>query len=245
MKIILAPAKKMNAANDDFTAKSMPQYIDATKQLLAKIQDMTLEEMKNMWKCSDRLAAQNEQRFRNMSLYSGISPAVFTYEGLAYQHLAAGAMDDSELAYLQEHLRILSGFYGILRPFDGVVPYRLEMQAVFPDGTDLYTFWNDQLVKALDDHLIINLASKEYSDAVRPYLGEVDRMIDIVFGEKKKDKIITKGTYAKMARGNMVWFMANEKIEDPEAIKRFNEGFYYSDEDSDENTWVFLRKDAE
>lgn len=245
MKVILAPAKKMNIANDDFSCRGMSVCIEQTKILMNRMKNMNTEELKNLWKCSDRLVKQNEQRIRTMDLYTSISPAVFAYEGLAYQHMSAGAMDSEQLEYLQEHLRILSGFYGILKPFDAVVPYRLEMQSVFPDGLDLYSFWNDRLYKELDDHLIINLASKEYSDAVRPYLKDGDRMIDIVFGEKKGKKIVTKGTYAKMARGDMVWYMADHKVKDPEELKLFDEHFTFSEEDSTENMYVFLMNEEE
>ena len=245
MKIILAPAKKMNIADDDFSAKGMPVYISDTKVLLEKLRTLDTAELKELWKCSDRLVKQNEQRIRSMDLYNSVSPAVFAYEGLAYQHMAPGAMDTQQLDYLQEHLRILSGFYGVLKPFDAVVPYRLEMQAVFPDGTRLYDFWGDRLYKALDDHVIVNLASKEYSDAVRPYLSPEDTLIDIVFGEKKGNKIVTKGTYAKMARGDMVWYMADHRTERYEDLKQFNEHFRYSEEDSSEDTYVFLAEEEQ
>ncbi len=242
MKILLSPAKTMYEADDDFSARSMPALIEDTKVLLEIMQKMTYEELKDMWKCNDKLAKLNEKRIRTMNLYGRISPAVFTYEGLAYKHLAASAMDESALEYISARLRILSGFYGVLRPFDGIVPYRLEMQAVMPQAGSLYDFWGDKLYRQLEDHLIINLASKEYSKAIEPYLTDEDRMINIIFAEMKNGRPVTRATAAKMARGEMVYWMAENRIEDPDELRNFPYGCRYDEERSSENEFVFLAK---
>ena len=165
MRIILAPAKKMQTADDDFVSRSLPVFLNKTEVLLEKMRSMESAELKKMWKCSDQIVRQNEERLRTMDLRNRLSPAVFSYIGLAYQHMAPGAMTEEQLDYLQEHLRILSGFYGALKPFDGVTPYRLEMQAIVPQLGDLYSFWGDALYKEVrdEDGVIVNLASKEYS----------------------------------------------------------------------------------
>ncbi|MBQ2879992.1 MAG: YaaA family protein, partial [Anaerotignum sp.] len=142
-------------------------------------------------------------------------------------------------------LRILSGFYGILRPFDGIVPYRLEMQAKLSvNGTkDLYAFWGDTLAAhlAVGTECIINLASKEYSLCISKHLPPSVRFITCVFGEWKDGKIIEKGTICKMARGEMVRFLAENQITEPEGIKAFSQlNYQYSAEHSTEDTYVFL-----
>ncbi|MBR3795913.1 MAG: YaaA family protein, partial [Clostridia bacterium] len=147
-------------------------------------------------------------------------------------------------------LRILSGFYGVLRPMDGVTPYRLEMQAKLRmgDAKDLYAFWGEALARSVLDaaDYVINLASKEYSVCISKYLPKDKRMITCVFGEEKDGKIIEKGTMCKMARGEMVRFMAVNGIENPEDIKAFEGLDYRYDETySDAQTYVFVRRKKE
>lgn len=238
MKVILSPAKKMVRADDDFTYKDLPVFLEDSRRLLAELRSCDEAELKKIWKCSEKLVQENVKRLQEADLERNLSPAVFSYTGLAFQHMAPGAMTNEGLAWLQEHLRILSGFYGILKPFDGITPYRLEMQAVLPETGSLYDFWGERLYRQLDDDLIINLASKEYSDAVLPYAD--GRVITIVFAEEKNGKLIQKGTYAKMARGEMTYWLAENRIEDPEQIKTFRNACRYSDEHSDDNTFVFI-----
>ena len=126
---------------------------------------------------------------------------------------------------------------------DGITPYRLEMLSVFPDGSNLYDYWNDALYRELNDNVIINLASEEYSRCIKEYLQENDRMINIIFGEFKNGKLITKATKAKMARGDMIWYMAQNHITDPEGIKKFNEHYYYDTELSDDTHFVFISQE--
>lgn len=240
MKIILSPAKKMQTADDDFSFRDLPVMLSDTEKLLDALRKLDHDELKAVWKCSEKLASENEERIRNMDLCGRLSPALFSYVGLAYMHMAPGAMTSGGLDYLQEHLRILSGFYGVLKPFDGITPYRLEMQSVIPGTGDLYAFWGERIYKALEDHLIINLASEEYSKIIRPYLGKEDRMIDIIFASAKGNRLVTKGTPAKMARGSMVYWMAENHIEDPEEIRRFDEGWKFSPEHSGSKQYVFL-----
>ena len=146
---------------------------------------------------------------------------------------------------MQEHLRILSGFYGVLKPFDGVTPYRLEMQAKLKTDhcKDLYAYWNSRLAEALfaETDCIVNLASKEYSICVSRYLPDSVRFITCIFGEEKDGKVVEKGTICKMARGEMVRYMAENQITDPEAIKSFDRLNYHFDADrSDDRTFTFL-----
>ena len=149
--------------------------------------------------------------------------------------------------YVQEHLRILSAFYGVLKPMDGVTPYRLEMQskAKIKGCADLYDFWKDSLYKEVRDEsgIIINLASKEYSKCIEKYLEKDDIYITVNFCEKSGERLVTKGTYAKMARGEMVRFMAENSIYDPEEIKKFDRLNYVFRQDlSNDREYVFEKR---
>lgn len=246
MKIIISPAKKMNVDTDSLGIETMPVMLQKTEELKQWIQTLSWEETKKLWKCNDKLVDLNVARFREMDLHRNLTPAVLSYEGLQYQYMAPGVMEDVQHAYIQEHLRILSGFYGILAPFDGVVPYRLEMQAKanVNGQKDLYSFWGDTIYQALTEsnHTILNLASKEYSKAIEPYLQKEDQFVTCVFGEYKDGKLIQKGTMAKMARGEMVNFLSAIKASQPEDAKGFNRMEYrYQDELSTETEYVFLR----
>ena len=247
MRIIISPAKKMNVDTDSFPWHDLPVYLNKTEQLYNVLREMSRDDLKKLWKCNDSIAELNYKRLESMDLHSRLTPAVLAYEGIQYQYMAPGVFKDQELVYIQEHLRILSGFYGILRPFDGVTPYRLEMQAKLKAGEsrDLYDFWGNCLAQTLfsETNCIINLASKEYSTCVSKYLTDGVRFITCVFGEVKDGKAIEKGTMCKMARGEMVRYMAQNQIRDPENIKNFDRLNYCFDEKySDDKTFVFIRK---
>lgn len=213
MKIIISPAKKMNVDTDSFDCRDLPLFPCLVPQrLLSSLLTMSLDQLRVLWKCSEPLARQNYERLHRINLYANLTPAILAYEGIQYQYMAPGVFTYGELEYIQEHLRILSGFYGLLRPFDGVAPYRLEMQAKLAvDGAaDLYAFWADALALALsrEDDVILNLASKEYSRSVIPHLPAQTRLITCVFAEEQDGKIREKATLCKMARGEMVRYLA-------------------------------------
>ena len=247
MRIIISPAKKMNADPDALPFRDLPAFLPQTQILLDKLNSMSDAELQALWKCNDQIAALNIARLRAMNLRSGLTPAILAYEGIQYQYMSPGVFTDAEFAYIQRHLRILSGFYGVLRPFDGVVPYRLEMQARLPtDGhKDLYGFWGASLAEKIvkDAACIINLASREYSLAVSKHLPKSLPFITCAFAEEKNGKLVEKATMCKMARGEMVRFMAENSITDPEALKTFNRlDFTFSPDRSTPNTLTFLRK---
>ena len=247
MRIIISPAKKMKVDTDSVPYENLPALLYKTEYLFQMMQKMSPDELKRLWKCNDSIAALNIQRLKTMDIHHGLTPAILAYEGIQYQYMAPGVFTGEEFDYIQEHLRILSGFYGILRPFDGVIPYRLEMQSKFRVGEhkDLYAFWGRDLADSLfsESDCIIDLASKEYSVCVSKYLPEGKRFITIVFGEEKDGKIIEKGTKCKMARGEMVRFLAHNNITDPEGIKGFCDlNYSFSEKYSDENTYTFIEK---
>lgn len=246
MKIILSPAKKMNIDTDTVECVGTPVYVEYTEKVLGWLKSQSHEELKKLWKCNDKIAEQNFNRLENMNLYEKLTPAVLSYEGLAYQYMAPAVFEDGHLDYVQEHLRILSGFYGVLKAMDGVTPYRLEMQAkaTVEGKKDLYQFWGDLLYKEVRDEsgIIINLASKEYSKCIEKYLQKDDTYITCTFCEMVNGKLAQKGTYAKMARGEMVRFMAEHHIEDVEEIKKFNRlGYVFREDISSDTEYVFER----
>lgn len=246
MKIILSPAKKMNVDLDSLDYADLPCLISQTEKILCQLQEKSLEELKKLWKCNDKIARQNFDRLAHMDLRKRLTPAVLSYEGIAYQYMAPAVLEEGQFAYIQEHLRILSGFYGVLKPMDGVTPYRLEMQAkVSVDGhKDLYELWGGTLYEAVrdDSGIIINLASKEYSKCIEKYLTDKDRYITISFVEKSGNTFVTKGTYAKMARGDMVRYMAEQRIENPVEIQKYDRlGYVFRENLSSDAEYVFER----
>jgi cytoplasmic iron level regulating protein YaaA (DUF328/UPF0246 family) len=247
MKIILSPAKKMKEDPKSIEYKQLPVYIKEAEEILVHLKELSYKELQQIWKCSDKIAQENHSRLENMDLEKNLTPAVLCYEGLAYQHMAPAVFENQHLEYIEDKLRILSGFYGMLSPMDGVTPYRLEMQAKLEVAGcgNLYHYWGKKIYDQIVDEsrVIINLASKEYSKAVEKYLCEDDIYITCVFGQIKEGKVVQQGTYAKMARGEMVRFMAERKIEDPEEIKEFNRlGFVFSKDHSSKDKYVFIRE---
>lgn len=250
MRIIISPAKKMNENRDMLPVSGVPQFMDKTETLLNLMRNLSYDELKNIWNCSQKLAELNEERIRNMNLYENLTPAILSYEGIQYQYMAPSVFTEEEYQYAEEHLRILSGFYGIVRPFDGITPYRLEMQARMGQEhiDSLYDFWGEDIAESLfsETDTILNLASKEYSRCVEPFVKEKRKMVTCVFGELVKGKVKEKATQVKMARGEMVRYMAEMKIKEVEDIKNFNRlGFTFSEELSDENQYVFIKEEDE
>lgn len=246
MRIIIAPAKKMNVDTDSFAPDSLPQFLAETEQIKAALQGLSPQELQKLWKCNDAIAQLNVERLRTMDLRRCLTPAILAYEGIQYQYMAPGVFETEHLAYIREHLRILSGFYGLLRPFDGVTPYRLEMQAKLSVGgqKDLYAFWGGRLARQLasETDFVLNLASKEYSRAVEPHLPPSVRFLTCTFGEVKDGKVLEKGTMCKMARGQMVRWLAENNITEPGEIRAFGDLDYrFSPDYSTENNNVFIK----
>lgn len=247
MRIIFSPAKKMNENTDDLAPQGLPVFLENTEEIMHWIQRLSYEDAKKMWACNDKIAQQNYERFVNMNLYHRLTPAILSYEGIAYQYMSPSVFENGEFSYVQEHLRILSAFYGVLKPMDGVTPYRLEMQAKAKiAGTkDLYAYWGDLLYREVmdDSRVIINLASKEYSKCIEKYLTAEDTFITCVFGEFAGEKVVQKGVYAKMARGEMVRYMAEHNIGNPEEIKNFDRlGYRFREEISNEKEYIFIKE---
>lgn len=246
MRIIIAPAKKMKVDTDSFAVEGLPQFLADTEQLKETMQAMSAQALQALWKCNDSIAQRNVERLQDMDLQRSLTPALLAYEGIQYQYMAPGVMETEPLAYIREHLRILSGFYGLLRPFDGVTPYRLEMQAKLSAGgtKNLYAFWGSRLAEQLstETDLVLNLASKEYSKAVEPHLPPSVRFLTCTFGEQKDGKVIEKGTMCKMARGQMVRWLAEHQVENPDDLRAFSDLDYrFTPDLSTEHHFIFIK----
>lgn len=247
MKIIISPAKKMKVNTDTLEVRALPVYLHEAEYLRQYLSELSYEELKSLWKCNDQIAQINYERVQTMNLRMHLTPALLSYEGIQYQYMAPAVLEDGQWEYVQEHACILSGFYGVVHPLDGVTPYRLEMQTKvnLPNVKNLYEYWGEKIYREVsaDTEVIVNLASKEYSKCVEKYLTPEIRYITCVFAEYKGDKVIEKGTYAKMARGEMVRFLAERKAERPEEMKSFCRlGYRYSEKESTKDRYVFLKE---
>lgn len=250
MKIILSPAKKMNYDDSTVGCLGLPVFLPEAEQILGWMQNQSGEELQKLWACSDKIAKDNLRRLSHMSLTGNLTPAILSFDGIAYQYMAPAVFEEGMLDYIQDHLRILSAFYGVLRPMDGVTPYRLEMQhkAKVGETSNLYQFWGDKLYRAVrdSDGVIVNLASKEYSRCIEKYLTLEDTFITCTFAQEEKGRLMQKGVYCKMARGEMVRFMAERRIEDPEEMKEFRGLDYrFREEISTAGEYVFVREKTE
>ena len=248
MRVIISPAKKMRVDRDSFPVRDLPLLLPKAEILVERLRSMSYEELKALWKCNDSIAALNIERLQSMDLHHRLTPAILSYDGIQYQYMAPSVFTAEELEYVQGCLRILSGLYGVLRPFDGVTPYRLEMQARFSkyEMKDLYSYWGDSIANALwaETDCVIDLASREYSLCVSRYQPPQTRLVACVFGERQGGKIIEKGTHCKMARGEMVRFLAERQAEQPEDLREFDRlGYRFSTADSTPLTYVFLKEE--
>ena len=245
MRIIISPAKKMTDELDFLEPETQPVFLKQAAFLKEYLASLSLEMLQSLLACNREIAQLNYMRYQTMSLNHHLVPALLVYDGIQYQYMAPQIFEQSYFDYVQAHVRILSGLYGVLRPLDGITPYRLEMQAKLhtPFCKNLYDYWKDYICQEVirDTHTLINLASEEYSRTVLPYLPAQVRVIHCVFGEEHDGKVKEKGVYVKMARGEMVRFMAERQTTDPEQIKTFDRlGFRYAPALSDTSTFVFL-----
>lgn len=248
LRIIISPAKKMRAVDAPPWPMRGPALLGRARLLATAVRALTREQAQELWRCSDRLADLNYERFLTMDLSRGTTAAVVAYEGIQYRHMAPEVMDERELAWLDGHLRILSGLYGVLRPLDGVVPYRLEMQARLAVGgaRDLYGFWGDALYESLAAEgcdLIVNAASVEYARAVTPHVRPGGPpVLTCLFGTVRDGRLRQAATEAKAARGTFVRWCAERGVEDARELRDFSERGYALDEArSGRDELVFVR----
>lgn len=252
MLIIISPSKTMEYYPEKLqTATTTPRFIPEVKVLVHIIQQMSKPELATVMSMSEKLTDQNHQRFQDFNHKNKTStPAALAYTGEVYTGLAADKWTESEMNYAQDHLRILSGLYGVLRPNDGVRPYRLEMACRVKTeiGTNLYQFWGNKITSALQKDLetsgtnvMINLASDEYFKSIKPK-NLTARIINFAFFEMRNGKRSFVSFSAKRARGLMANYILKNKLTDPTSIQSFTEeGYIFDGAASTSDLMVFVK----
>jgi cytoplasmic iron level regulating protein YaaA (DUF328/UPF0246 family) len=256
MLLVISPAKTLDLDTPPTTKlHSTPAFLERSSELIDVLRKKSPAQISELMGISDKLAALNVARYGTWSTdVSDARQAVMSFDGDVYGGLDARSLTPKQLAYAQDHLRILSGLYGLLRPLDLMHPYRLEMGIKLAShaGRDLYAFWGDTLADALNQQAektgataVVNLASEEYFKSVRPAALSVP-VITPVFEDYKSGKYKIISFYAKRARGLMARYAAVKGITDPVKLKRFNvDGYAFDKADSTDTTYVFRRRVAE
>jgi cytoplasmic iron level regulating protein YaaA (DUF328/UPF0246 family) len=255
MLIVISPAKTLDYKTTAPVASySQANYLVKAKVLIDKLRQYSPAEIAQLMKISDPLAVLNVGRFSQWQLpftAENSKQAIFTFMGDVYEGIGAYSLSVDALHYAQQHLRILSGLYGLLRPLDLIQAYRLEMgtKLANPQGKDLYAFWGNTLSEGLNAHLaaigsdtLVNLASEEYFKAVKPHTLQA-KVITPVFEDYKNGQYKVISFYAKRARGLMARFALMHQVNHVQALKTFNsEGYAFEPSASDATHWVFRRK---
>ncbi|OQK15650.1 hypothetical protein AU255_15645 [Methyloprofundus sedimenti] len=254
MLMLISPAKSLDMQAEFPVLKpTQARLLKDSQQLIDQLQTLSPEEIKNLMGISEKLSDLNYQRFQDW-VQSGSSaecPALFAFQGDVYQGLDAESLAIDEIEFAQQHLRILSGLYGLLRPLDLMQAYRLEMGTkLFNErGANLYAFWGDKISTLInadmpgeEARVLVNLASNEYFKAVKSQLIE-GPIITPVFKDFKNGKYKIISFYAKKARGMMVNYAIKHKITRAEELKNFDSaGYQYANDLSDAKQWVFIRE---
>lgn len=255
MLALISPAKRLDFERDaEGPTMTQPALWNESKRLLKELKKMSPSEVGTLMKLSDKLADLNHQRFQTFPSEPKKSlsgrPAVLAFDGDTYQGLDALTLESEALTYAQEHLCILSGLYGVLRAFDEIHPYRLEMGTKLKNerGKDLYSFWAGRITEQLQSYVdasesqwVCNLASTEYFKSVNPSDLSVP-VVTPIFQEVKDDQAKVIGLMAKRARGMMARYIVENQVKTPKELKRFTEGGYTFQEGlSTETSLVFQR----
>jgi cytoplasmic iron level regulating protein YaaA (DUF328/UPF0246 family) len=253
MLILLSPAKSLDFEPKPVLPQTQPKFKPETLELASIMKEKSTGDLKKLMSISDKLADLNYQRYQQFSesfTRKNSKQAFFAFTGDVYQGLEAASLTEHQLEYAQEHVRMLSGLYGILRPFDVIQPYRLEMGTKLPTGRgkNLYDFWGDKIALQINKELknqgsrvLINLASNEYFKAVDRATLKAE-IYEIDFRELRGDEYKFISFNAKKARGFMTQYIVRKRLKDPEKIKGFDmEGYHFNEDLSKDKHWVFTR----
>jgi len=255
MLIVISPAKNLDYDSPIPTRKhSKAAFLDDAAALVADLQQLSPQDLSKLMGISDKLSVLNYDRYQQWQLpfkASTARQAILAFKGDVYQGLEAYQFSDADFAFAQQHLRILSGLYGVLRPLDWMQAYRLEMGTAFanPRGKNLYEFWGEKVTQALNKQLqklrsktLINLASNEYFKSVTKPLLQAD-IITPSFKDWKNGQYKMISFFAKKARGRMSAYIIKNGLTDPEGLKHFDwDGYHYNEAMSNGREWVFIRK---
>lgn len=253
MIIILSPSKTLRPEKVNHPHPTLPVFSEKTQQLMKTLSKLSRTELKKLMKISDNLTELNYDRFRSFNTDLTVplgEPAIFTFQGDVFQGLKAEDWTQDDLKYAESRLFILSGLYGLLKPSTLVQPYRLEMGTALKTNKakNLYEFWGSDLTDRINQALthqknntLVNLASQEYSKAIR--MDSVEgKILNINFREWRNEKWTFISFNAKKARGTMARFIIRERIEDLEDLKGFNlDGYAFSEELSSEQELFFTK----
>lgn len=252
MKILLSPAKSIQLNQDYPTVSvSVPDLLSESEKLIQKLKKYSPKKLAELFSVSKDIAELNYNRFQHwetpVTSTENNMPAVFAFTGDVYRGLDVKSLDSKQLTYINEHVRILSGLYGILKPFDLLYPYRLEMGTRLNYSSkikNLYQFWGDkisEIINTEETEYIINLASAEYYKVIQEKKTTA-KIITPVFKETKNGEYKVVMTYAKLARGEMARYCAQNMVQHPEELKKFNVSHYqFRDELSTDTEFVFAR----
>ena len=250
MLVVVSPAKKLNMNPINNLKETEPFFSKNANELISVVKKLSSDNLKELMGISPQLAELNKQRFMDFGKQDK-KAAAFAFAGDTYKGLDIEKMNQIDLEWAQEHLRILSGLYGLLRPLDSIEPYRLEMGSKLKGshGNSLYEYWDDKISKNLNEHakkigtdILVNCASNEYFNVIKPNTLSL-RVITPIFMERKngQEKIIS--FYAKNARGAMARFIIQNRLVDFEEIKNFHlDGYIFEPLKSDENKYIFIRE---
>ncbi len=254
MLIVVSPAKTLDYETPlPISKTSQPAFMKRSAELVDILRDYTPKKLAGLMSISDKLADLNVNRYEAWepkATKKNARQAMFAFKGDVYQGLDAYTMKEADILFAQEHFRMLSGLYGVLRPLDLMQPYRLEMGTKLSTdhGNDLYDFWGPDITDALNKQLkkigsdvLVNLASNEYFNSVIPSRLK-GRVVSPVFKDMKNGKYKIISFFAKKARGTMSGWMIRKKVTDPKKLSKFAEdGYRYSAEGSTEDKPLFLR----
>lgn len=254
MLLVLSPAKKLDFESENLSSSAMPpRFLAQAKKLAGKAKKLKSHDLQAMMGISEQLADLNVARFKAFKppfTPANARPAIDAFQGDVYVGFDAKSLSDAGREFANQHIRILSGLYGLLNPLDLMQAYRLEMGTRFENerGKNLYEFWGDRIAKAIDKDLkghehpvLINLASNEYFKAVPEKLLKA-KVITPVFQDVKEGRARVISFLAKKARGMMARYVVDNEINDPEDLKSFRGGGYtYDETSSTEGRWVFKR----
>ncbi|MEI4234067.1 peroxide stress protein YaaA [Roseovarius sp. D22-M7] len=249
MLVVVSPAKKLDMTPVPGITPTRPAFHAQAEELASVARGLSVGDLQDLMKISEPLARLNADRFADFGTMEA-KPAALAFAGDTYQGLEANSLDSDEMSWAQDHFRILSGLYGLLRPLDAIEPYRLEMGSRLKTehGKTLYAYWGDTIAKALSAQAaeigadtLVNCASQEYFGAVDQDALNL-RVITPVFMEEKAGTPKVVSFYAKKARGAMARFVIQNRLTHPETLKEFDMGGYrYNDEMSERDKPVFLR----
>lgn len=254
MLMVISPAKTLDYETAPATQRhTLPRHLEHSQQLIDVLQEKSPQEIAKLMSISDKLAALNVARFGSWSetfTTENSKQAVLAFKGDVYTGMQANDFGEDDFEFAQQHLRMLSGLYGLLRPLDLMQPYRLEMGTKMenPRGKDLYTFWGDEITNWLNkdladqgDDILLNLASKEYFSAVKPKLLK-GRIIEPVFKDQKNGQYKIISFHAKRARGLMARYVIQKRLKNPDELTKFDlNGYRYDAASSGPDQPVFLR----